>query len=72
MGIKCVTVIIDDICIFSQTILQHILDLEVVFDRLIETGLMISISKCDFITEKLIILGHIIEHGQIKMDEGKI
>jgi len=72
MGIKCVTVFIDDICIFSQTILQHILDLEVVFDRLIETGLMINISKCDFITEKLIILGHIIEHGQIKMDEGKI
>jgi len=72
MGIKCVTVFIDDICIFSQTILQHILDLEVVFDRLTETGLMINISKCDFITEKLIILGHIIEHGQIKMDEGKI
>ena len=33
---------------------------------------MVNITKCEFITKKLKILGHVIEDGMIKMDESKI
>jgi len=45
---KCVFIYIDDLIVFSESLEQHITDLESVFNILNVNGLKINIEKCHF------------------------
>ena len=70
--IKCVIVYLDDICIHTKTIAEHLAVLNEVFRRLRKAKLKINTKKCSWIVKEVKILGHIIEDSKIKMDKTKI
>ena len=63
---KCMFIYMDDLVIFSDTLEQHILDLQKVFDIIKENGLKANLSKCHFIKQEVEVLGHILSTEGIK------
>lgn len=55
-----VTAYIDDLCISSKSMPEHIQHLKTVFERLKKYGLVINVDKCVFAQESVEFLGHII------------
>ena len=68
---KC-AVYIDDIIIFSNTFHQHLVDLEDVFQRLLNAGLSLKIVKCHFARNQLPFLGFVATRDGIQTDKNKI
>ena len=68
---RCV-VYLDDILIFSATLNDHHEILGEVFDRLMEHRLYSKISKCSFVQEEIVFLGHVVRAGEIKMELEKV
>ena len=68
---KCI-VYIDDIIIFSSSFEEHIERLEAVFQRLLDFGLKLKLSKCKFFQKKVKFLGHVISSEGIETDPDKI
>jgi len=62
----------DDIICFSSSFKQHLVDLTNVFTRLREAMLTANGNKCEFLVEKLSLLGHVIQDGQIRPSEDKL
>nr|XP_016464473.1 PREDICTED: RNA-directed DNA polymerase homolog [Nicotiana tabacum] len=67
-----VVVYLDDIVIYRKTLEEHMKHLRKVLARLQEHELYAKLSKCAFSQKKIDFLRHIIEEGQIKMDQEKI
>ena len=65
-------VYIDDIIIFSQTIDEHIEQLQTVFDRLKSAKLKLKPKKCHLFEEKFSYLGHVVSEHGIKTDPEKV
>ena len=63
---KCVLVYIDDVCVYSPTWEQHLLDLEQVFDRLSRHLLFVKPHKCCFGADSLQYLGHVVTRDGLK------
>lgn len=59
----CCLVYVDDIIIYSDSFDTHLNDLERVFKLLGDYNWRIKLSKCQFATEKINYLGHVISHG---------
>ncbi len=70
--LKGVLVYLDDICIHTKTIEEHLSVLYEVFNRLRKAKLKINTKKCSWLVKEVKILGHIIENSKIKMDKAKI
>ena len=66
------TAYLDDILIYSGTLEEHTKHVREVLKRLIDAGLQIDISKCEFYTKKTRYLGLIITPGGIEMDPEKV
>lgn len=64
-------VYLDDIVIYSSSLEEHSVHLRKVFTRLREHTNSMS-SKCSFAQTKIQFLGHVIEHGRIRMDPAKV
>jgi hypothetical protein len=63
-GPDFVSVYIDDILIFSETLEDHLRHLKMVIERLQQCGLKLNLAKCRFCREEVEYLGHIItRHG---------
>jgi hypothetical protein len=62
----------DDIICFSSSFEQHLVDLTNVFTRLREAKLTANVNKCEFLVEKLSLLGHVIQDGEIRPSEDKL
>ena len=56
--VPCVFVYLDDILVFSENQEQHEKDLRLVFSKLAEHKLRISLEKCEFMKRSLVFLGH--------------
>ncbi|GJP41677.1 hypothetical protein CLOM_g1318, partial [Closterium sp. NIES-68] len=69
---KCVIVQLDDILVYSETREQHLNDLEAVFTLLQEHRLLTKGSKCEFLTDRLEFLGHVISTKGVKVNPRKI
>ena len=63
---------LDDIVVFSKTPEEHLERLRGVFDKLVEAGLKLKPSKCEFFKSKITYLGHIVSAAGIETDPKKI
>ena len=70
-GISCL-VYLDDIIVFSRSFKEHLQDLEQVFSRLIEAGIVLKPSKCQFAVQQVEYLGHIVSSRGLSPDPRKI
>ena len=64
-------VYIDDIIIFSESIDTHIEHLNQVFQRLDKHKLRLNPAKCEFVSNKITYLGHVISADGVKPDPDK-
>lgn len=69
---KFVVVYLDDIVVFSQTLEEHVQHLRLVFTKLREHELYVKKEKCEFCTEEIVFLGHVLGRGEIRMDPRKV
>ena len=69
---KFVLVFFDDILIYSRSMEEHLLQLELVLGVLEQHHFFIKMSKCDFVQGELEYLGHIISGNGVKVDARKI
>ena len=67
-----VVVYLDNILIFTPTLLEHCQLVNKVLRRLEEHDLYLRPSKCDFEKDKIEYLGMIIRHNEVSMDKGKV
>lgn len=63
---------LDDIVFFGKTWQQHISHLELVLNRLQETGLTLKLKKCQLGMQECTFLGHVVGLGNIAPEKAKI
>ena len=64
-----ILVYIDDILVFSKNFHEHIKHLELVFEELINNGLIVSRKKIKLFKNQIEFLGLELENGQVKLQE---
>ncbi|XP_060968532.1 uncharacterized protein LOC133036063 [Cannabis sativa] len=69
---KFVVVYLDDIVVYSATLEEHQEHLTTVFQKLRKEQLYVKREKCSFAQKSIKFLGHIVEHGKIRMDMEKV
>jgi hypothetical protein len=62
---------IDDICIASETLEQHLVDIDNVLKDLIKSNFMVAADKASFFRTETKFLGHIVSLNSIKIDENR-
>lgn len=67
-----VVVYIDDICIFSESMEQHLEHIEIVMDRLERANIKLNPDKCNWFTEQVELLGYVISKDGIAANPKKI
>ena len=70
--VPCVFVYLDDILVFSGSPEQHLSDLQLVFDKLAQHKLRISLDKCEFMTDSLVFLGHQVYGSGIRPPRARV
>ena len=63
---------LDDIIIFSDTVSEHMIRLEEIFQRLQKANLMLKPAKCHFFQRQVEFLGHIVNAEGVSTDPHKI
>ena len=63
---------LDDLLVASNSVEEHRVKLEEIFDRLVSAGLTINLPKCSFFQSSLSFLGHTISSKGISPNNGKI
>ena len=69
---KSVSIFLDDICVYSANLEQHLQHLEEVFKKLREHQFYLNRQKCTFAASSVKYLGHIISGKGIEVDPAKI
>ena len=65
-------VYLDDIIVFGRTLQEHRERLSLVLSRLSEAGLKINPKKCKLLSERVIVLGHVVTRDGISTDPEKV
>ena len=65
-------VFLDDILIPGHTIQEHNERLELVLQRLVDAGLRLKPSKCNFAMQEVLYLGHVISEAGIRVNPDKV
>ena len=63
---------LDDIIVFSKMPEEHLDRLRVVFEQLKKAKLKLKYSKCEFFTQELTYLGHVVSKNGIQTDSKKV
>lgn len=71
-GIDFIYVYIDDICVASTNMDEHLRHLGIVFQRLQQHGLTINLAKCNFGQHSVNFLGHTVDKHGIRPHEDKV
>ena len=72
LNLRDCLIYLDDIIIFSRTFEEHLGHLEAVFKRLQEHNLKLKPSKCEFLRNRVVYLGHVVSEDGIQTDPSKI
>ena len=72
MNLRIMYIYIDDIIIFSETEEDHLERLQLIFQRLRDCGLKLSLGKCAFAQSQVSFLGHLISAEGVRPDPDKI
>ena len=59
-GIGFMPVYLDDVIMFSESLINHINHLKAVFNRLRKAGLMLNLKKCRIVCDEVEYLGHVV------------
>lgn len=65
-------VYVDDLLVFSENINEHFTHLERLFKRFQSEGVTVKLRKCQFLSERVKFLGHIISSKGIEMDPTRV
>ena len=68
---KKAIVYLDDIIVFSQTVQDHIRDVDEVLSILESAGLSLKLKKCDLFRSRVDYLGHVVRPGKLAMSGKK-
>ena len=68
----CIFIYIDDVIVFSESLENHIKDLDRVFSILESNGLKVNVEKCHFFQQEVELLGHILTTNGIKPIPAKV
>ena len=68
-GLQFVSVYLDDVIVYSETLEEHISHLKTVFERLRTASLKLNPMKCKFVCDKVEYLGHLITPAGLKPSE---
>ena len=71
-GPMFVAVYLDDVLIFSRTMEEHLVHMQLVLDRIIQAGLKLKPSKCYFVKEEVRYLGHTITPAGLKPNDDQL
>ena len=71
-GPMFVAVYLDDVLIFSRTMEEHLVHLQLVLDRIIQAGLKLKPSKCHFVKQKVRYLGDIVTPDGLKPNDDQL
>ena len=71
-GPMFVAVYLDDVLIFSWTMEEHLIHLQLVLDRIIQAGLKLRPSKCHFVKQEVRYLGHTVTPAGLKPNDDQI
>ncbi len=63
---------IDDIVVYSDTMEEHQIHLQIMFERLKVHGLRLHLKKCKFFQENVEYLGHVIYPGGLGVQQAKV
>ena len=69
---KFVVVFIDDILIYSKNDEEHARHLRIVLTRLREHKLYAKFSKCEFWSDRVLFLGHVLTPDSVLVDPSKV
>lgn len=69
---KIVLIYIDDLILYSQTFEEHLEHLNLVFAQLRQAKLTLKPSKCNFATDQVHYLGHVLSSGGVQVDKAKV
>ena len=67
-----IVVFIDDVLVYSKSMEEHVYHLRTVLQTLKENQPYAKFSKCDFRTESVSFLGHVVTNDGIQVDSQKI
>ena len=67
-GRSCL-VYLDDVIIYSNDYESHFDTVDMILDTLLKAGISRKLSKCDWFTDKVKYLGHVIRPGTLEVDE---
>ena len=71
-GLPFVLAYLDDVVILSPTFEDHLVQLRHVLGRLHDAGLTVKLKKCLLGMVETPFLGHVIGHGRVRADPGKL
>ena len=69
---RFVVVFIDDILVYSRSVVEHEQHLRYVLQRLRDRQLYAKFSKCEFWLDRVAFLGHVVSADSISVDSSKV
>ena len=69
---KFVAVYLDDVLVFSNTLEEHLIHLRKVLEVLRGNNIRCNPNKCTLAAKEVLYLGHIVGHGQLRVDPAKV
>ena len=68
-GLQFISVYLDDVIVYSETLAEHVSHLRIVFEHLRTAGLKLNPAKCRFVCDEVEYLGHLITPAGLKPSE---
>ena len=71
-GLQFISVYLDDVIVYSETLAEHVSHLRIVFKCLRTAGLKLNPAKCRFVCDEVEYIGHLITPAGLKPSERKL
>ena len=71
-GLNNCVVYIDDVVIYDSVWEEHVHNVEALFVRLQQAGLVVNLAKCEFVHARVQYLGYVVGHGCVTPPEAKV